>query len=70
MKDPERENGQRLPFRGSPADGPVFSFSHLSDCFQTDSSPDGTHTPPFGFASPREEALYETGILFKSFMKC
>jgi len=70
MKDLEAENGQRPPFRGRTEDEPFFSFSHLSDWFQADISPDGPHTSPFGFASPREEALYETGILFKSFMKC
>ncbi|MDQ5984419.1 MAG: hypothetical protein CSYNP_00114 [Syntrophus sp. SKADARSKE-3] len=51
-------------------DGPFFSFSHLSSCFPHDKIDDGDQFANYGFLSPREDILYETGILFKSFMKC
>ena len=52
------------------AEGPFFSFSHLAVCFPHDKSEDADQLSDYGFLSPQEDILYETGILFKSFMKC
>jgi hypothetical protein len=51
-------------------EGPFFSFSHLASCFPSNGIPDEEQLPAYGFLTPREDVLYETGILFKSFMKC
>jgi hypothetical protein len=51
-------------------DGPFFSFSHLGSCFPHNTAADEETALNYGFLSPREEILYETGILNKTFMKC
>ena len=51
-------------------DGPFFSFSHLGACFPWNEAANEETSQNYGFISPREEILYETGILNKTFMKC
>jgi hypothetical protein len=49
---------------------PFISFSHLASCFSEHETVDDNPNPSHGFPSPREENLYETGILVKMFLKC
>jgi hypothetical protein len=64
-RTPNRPQGE-----GTPSEDPFFSFAHLAQCFPPPETGREEPAPGYGFSSPREETLYETGILFKSFMKC
>lgn len=50
---------------------PTISFSHLASCFSGQETDDDDHPiPAYGFPAPREEKLYETGVLAREFLKC
>jgi hypothetical protein len=49
---------------------PTISFSHLASCFSEVENGDDSSVNVYGFPSPVEERLYETGTLVKEFLKC
>jgi len=49
---------------------PFISFSHLAACFPHNAIDTNEDPMGYGFIPPREETLYETGILSRTFMKC
>lgn len=52
------------------AEEPFVTFSHLASCFASNETADDTLYLSHGFPSPREENLYETGYISKTFLKC
>ena len=63
MKDsaPDTTKGERTQ-----TEDPFFSLSHLASPEDGQNEYPGAH----GFASPREDIFYETGILMRIFLKC
>lgn len=51
-------------------DSPSLSFSHLSSWLDAEDILNDNQSAPYGFPTPLEEDLYQTGYLLKVVLKC
>ena len=51
-------------------DSPSLSFSHLSSWLASEDILSDNQSAPYGFPTPLEEDLYQTGYLLKVVLKC
>jgi hypothetical protein len=51
-------------------ESPSLSFSHLSSWFASEDILNDNQSAPYGFPTPLEEDLYQTGYLLKVVLKC